>query len=128
MALDLTSKTNTEKAVMKMSAIASGFTETKLTDAKGRNIVIEHKGIGVLRNGKIVNSESTGAIWYRISVDGKYLNGDGWYGFVNPPIKVSDGTKTTIINEVTKEEMLIDNFKEDITAAAKSMILQVVGG
>ncbi len=93
-----------------------------------KKIRVERVEKGILSRGKFTRRKDGGAepVWYKVSVDGKYLNGDGWYGFVNPPIMVADGTKRTVEDELTKEKYEVDNFKEDVFAAAKSMISQAV--
>ena len=95
-------------------------------DNLGRNIEIEAVGKGVIVNGKIIKLKKgiVEPLWIKANVNGKYLNGDGWYGFINPPIMVPDGTKTTFIeNDI---EIQKDNFKEDLEESIKQMLLEVI--
>ncbi len=112
------------KVEMKKHFIKGVF---EFVDGK-KNIKIEQTGKGILRGGKIIPRIDGGAepVWFKVSVDGKYLNGDGWYGFVNPPIMVADGTKRIVEDELTKEKIEVDNFREDVWEATKSMIRQAV--
>ena len=95
----------------------------------GRTVVIEDIQFGIFDGRRFYQQEGkTPAVWFRISVDGEYLNGDGWYGFVNPPVMVPDGTKRFVVDEITQEGLWVDNFKDDPGAALKAMIARAVGG
>jgi hypothetical protein len=93
-----------------------------------KKIRIEQVEIGIMKKKGIFENAKIGAapIWFKISVDGKYLNGDGWYGFVNPPVMVPDGTQREVTDELTKEKTFVDNFVENVWEATKEMISQVV--
>jgi hypothetical protein len=132
--LDLmVNKTSEERTEIKTNAIydkVQSLSTTKqwsFKDPKGRTVKIEKSGIGELIGDTVVLSlKKTSPIWFKISVDGKYLNGDGWYGFVNPPIMIPDGTFST--TQKRDEKLTVSNFKEDILEATKQIILQVLEG
>ena len=124
----LIGKTFIDRANIKKDAIKAALDNIlalsnawEFEDNKKRKVVIEQVKTEILKG-------RANPIWFKISVNGKYLNGDGWYGFVNPPIMVASGTKSQIIDELSGEKFLVDNFQEDILMATKSIILQVVGG
>ena len=97
-----------------------------------RKVVIEQARLGVaLRDptGILVFKPRTdgGAnpVWFRVSVDGRYLNGDGWYGFVNPPVMVPDGTTEKV--EAPDGTMYeYPRFKEDPGAALQIALADVL--
>jgi hypothetical protein len=125
----LVGKSDSARATLKAEAIktvvdaAMGKTGTKwkFTLKDGRGVTVEAVRMGLLsidEPTKIVTfarrtDGGADPIWVKLSVDGKYLNGDGWYGFVNPPILVPDGPSA---------------FKEDLVAAAKTIFANAVGG
>ena len=130
-------KTSEERANLRASiclsavinnAQAKGYFSFK--DKKGRSIVIEQAGKGVMIPTGISPRSDKGAepVWFKVSVDGKYLNGDGWYGFVNPPMRVPDGTFREVYDEFAERTVLVPNTKEDVLEATKVIILQAVGG
>lgn len=97
----------------------------------GRRVVVERVGLGVLNahSDTVAPRKDGGAdpVWVRLTVDGQYPNGDGWYGFVNPPVKVPDGTTREATDESGKS-MTVANFKEDPEQAFKAMLAQALGG
>ena len=141
----LVGKTSTEKAQLKAAAIY-GVLNTAITAAvsknksytflllDGRVVKVEAVRLGVLgwTEGVITFTSRTdgGAnpIWVKVSVNGDYLNGDGWYGFQNPPIMVLDGTTTEVTNPISGQMFLRSNVKEDLVLAAKTMVAHAVGG
>lgn len=63
--------------------------------ADGRTAQIERCETGRIRKGKDSDTwsirprvDGADQLWLLISVGGRYLNGDGWYGFHNPPVRV----------------------------------------
>lgn len=133
---ELIGKNATERAAIKAgrihalvdAAIAAAAAKNKqytFTLRDGRKVTVEAVRLGILKRdstGVIVFEPRTdgGAdpVWFRVSLDGRYPNGDGWYGFVNPPILVPDGTFTDGR----------PNFKEDLIAAAQTILAQALGG
>lgn len=96
-------------------------------DAKGRHIVVEKIALGVLvddRNDIVrpAKDGETATMWYKVSVDGKYPNGDGWYGVTNPPTMIADGTKREVTDELTGKKLMVDNMILDPLAAARADI------
>lgn len=130
------------KAEAHIAAVAHAFVENpplilksekqgmlKFIDSKGRTLIVEDMSIGKLTPQGFIRSEKiANPVWFKVSVDGEYLNGDGWYGFVNPPIMVADGTYHEEYDELLGEYIKVQNFKEDIVSATKSIICQAVGG
>ncbi len=90
---------------------------------KGQDIKIETVGVGTLKKGKLIPGK--GPLWVQVSVGGKYVNGDGWYGFVNPPVMVPDGTTKEVQLEDGKK-IEVQNLKEDVREAAKLIIKEAV--
>lgn len=125
---------STERAILKAQAHEQLLSSLKTRERSfrlkdGRTVTIEQVGFGVFDGKSFTQPEGKiPAIWVHLNVDGKYLNGDGWYGFVNPPIMVPDGTKREVLDSITGETRLVDNFKEDLRAAAMAIIAQAVGG
>lgn len=108
-------------ALAAQSATKSAYTFQRKDGAK---IIIERVEYGVLdlkTNTVAPMKGKTSALWVRCSVDGTYPNGDGWYGFVNPPIQVADGTKRSVTDEFGIRSE-VDNFKTDVPAALKSIL------
>lgn len=131
----LVGKSNTEKATIKAQAIYNAIDNLKankktytFTDGKGRKLTIEDIRLGQLtaKGFRTLPELIAVPIWLKISADGKYLNGDGWYGFVNPPIMTSDGTTREEIDAITGEVIMVDNFKEDIVTVIKNILEQAV--
>ena len=131
----LENKSNTKKANIK-AQVYSDFIKDKKSkgikaytfkDVKNRVFYIETAEKGILKNGKIEKRTDGGSepIWFRVSVNGKYLNGDGWYGFVNPPLNVPDGTTRTI-KDSRNNDIELKNYKEDIEEALLQMLLSAV--
>lgn len=48
------------------------------------------------------------------------------FRFVNPPIRVPDGTTVTVPDPVTGEDRQVDGFKEDAVEAGRQMIRDAV--
>jgi len=95
----------------------------------GRKVEIEQVGYGALDTltGTVREIPGrTGSLWVRLRVDGKYTNGDGWYGFTNPPLKVPDGTKREEADPITGVRRQVDNFKTDVRAALLAMLERVL--
>lgn len=59
-------------------------------DVQGRYICILRAARGQLMRGGAFRTCDNAPIWFRVSVDGQ-IHGDGWYGFVNPPVAVVRG-------------------------------------
>jgi hypothetical protein len=95
----LVGKSPEEKAQLKVKALHNAYVKNPI---KIDGLVIEQEGIGLI-DGK------SDTLWFRISVNGKYLNGDGWYGFRNPPIMVRTDKKS--------KEDLMQSIKLMITGA-----------
>lgn len=75
------------------------------TDPQGRHISILQTGLGRLYKDGIFKQipDSDNPAWFRIMVDGIFLNSDGWYGFANPPIAI-------IVDGIIKFDMLAAFF------------------
>lgn len=101
----------------------------------GRTVTVEATRIGVMardeKTGLIVFRQRAdgGAhpVFFRINVDGKYLNDDGWYGFVNASTMVPDGTTSKVTDEFGETHDRC-NWKEDVGAALERHIADVLGG
>jgi len=127
----LIGKSATERAQLKAVAHYDSLSSLVAAAAKkrkrfsfvlkdGRTVEIEQVGLGRLdtKKGTITRRDDGGAdpLWVRLNVDGKYPNGDGWYGFVNPPVLAPDGPEQ------------LRTFREDIAAATLTIIAQALGG
>ena len=129
----LEGKTNNEKSNIKAQALLdkikclSKIKKYEFEDERNRKLIIEHAEKGILKNGLFTKRTDGGAepVWFRVSVNGKYLNGDGWYGFVNPPLNVPDGTTRTI-KDSRNNDIELKNYKEDIEEALLQMLLSAV--
>ncbi len=131
----LKGKSDTEQSNIKAQAIKQEM-DKHLTsknlfikDKKGRAVEIEQDAIGKLTSKGFERDSSVAEpVWFKIKVDGKYINGDGWYGFVNPPIMVPDGTEREEEDPFTKEKIKVPNLKEDLYETTMNMILRAIGG
>lgn len=97
-------------------------------DTQGRLINILQTGLGVLQ-GDICTPRTDGGVdpvWFKLTVDGVHLNGDGWYGYSNPPVMVQDGTYHDEADELTGSIMQIPNYKLDPLAAFFEFVEQAV--
>lgn len=68
---------------------------------------VKKLGVGKYEKGKIKPDKKNNAIWFYITVDGKEINGDGVYGYVDMPEKkqkLKDGV------DITKEEFNEEDF------------------
>lgn len=99
----------------------------------GRTVTVEATRIGVLTSdsavGIVFRQRTDGGahpVWFKISVDGEYLNGDGWYGFHNARLMVPDGTTSKVIDEFGTHDH--PNWKEDVGSALHRHIAEVLGG
>ena len=112
------------------SALLEGKGKWAFTLGDGRRVVVERVELGTLdaRSGIVTPRKDGGAdpIWVRLTVDGKRPNGDGWYGFVNPPACVPDGTTREETDPATGETLMVENTKEDIGAAFVQMLQDVL--
>lgn len=122
--------TATEKAQLIKNAFDALGTMLPLEwhDAQGRLICILQTGLGVLRGG-ICRPRTDGGVdpvWFKVTVDGAYLNGDGWYGYSNPPVMVADGTYHDEVDELTGQTIQVANYKTDPLAAFFEFIEQAV--
>lgn len=93
--------------------------------ADGKKVAVETVALGVLdlASGTVKPAEGkTSAVWIRMRVDGKYENGDGWYGFVNPPISMPDGGKDSVISAVTGERVEVETLKVDVPGVLKRLV------
>jgi hypothetical protein len=72
---------------------------------KIKGVTIENKHLGGMGadNGKDV-------LWLRLTYNGKYPNGDGWYGFANPPLNTR-GNKVTRAPKKALETMIKEAIK-----------------
>jgi len=126
-------KSTKEKSNIKAQALLdkikclSKIKKYEFEDERNRKLIIEHAEKGILKNGLFTKRTDGGAepVWFKVSVDGKYLNGDGWYGFINPPILVPDGTKR-IIKDMNNNDIETENFKEDLENVIKLLLIMVV--
>jgi hypothetical protein len=112
--------------------IPEGRLSFSLSD--GSNVTIEEYGIGELVEtpyGMSVErrqDSSSESLWVRINIDGSYPNGDGWYGFTNPPIRVPDGTSSDVIEPLSGTIMSVPVYKEDLLLSIKTIIAHALGG
>lgn len=75
-----------QKAAIQQQLQKRDFT-FELSD--GSKVHVEQVGFGVLdprTNAVVPTPGKTSALWVRVRVNGEYPNGDGWYGFANPPV------------------------------------------
>lgn len=122
----LIDKNKTERADIKATAlydlisplVASeklAHKDYSFTLVDGRKVTIEEIGLGILdlTIDTVTKRTDGGAnpIWFKINVDGVYLNKDGWYGYANPPILVPDE----------------NGIKEDLLLAIKTIIADSLG-
>jgi hypothetical protein len=95
------------------------------SDSQGRRILIERVEMGE-HCGTYIRQCNNSVVWFKLSVGGTYLNGDGWYGYPNPPIMVEDGTYHDEVDELTGQTVQVPNFKVDPLAAFFGFIEQAV--
>jgi hypothetical protein len=72
---------------------------------KIKGVKIEQHNVGGMGtdNGKDV-------LWIRLTYNGAYPNGDGWYGFANPPLNIR-GDKVTRAPKKALETMIKEAIK-----------------
>ena len=106
---NLKGKTAIERANIKATTIKETLAKKakSFTDKKGRSVSIEKITTGHYRKGAVVDDATSGTLWVKILVDGKKLNNDGWYGFVNPPVAVVENGKVIIDPEKASLQMLL---------------------
>jgi len=129
----LAGKTEKERGSIKANEIKNKFVEIttgkkepySFKSSSGRKIEVLLCDVGMVKKNKMIKDITSDIIWMRIKTDGKYDNGDGWYGFKNPPVLVPDGTKKEVIMPDGKKEYL-DNFAENLEEALRQMIMGVI--
>jgi hypothetical protein len=116
---DLIDKNPESKDGIKLTAFSELVLPFKFETKGGKVVVVD----------SIKVNEKIGALELFVLVDDKPWSGDGIMQFINPPILVPDGTKSTITNEIDGEkyELEVDNFKEDLDEALKQIVEQTIG-
>ncbi len=108
------------------AALAAQKTSYTFERKDGSKLTVEQTGYGVLdlaKNRVVPATEGkTPSVWVRMRIDGEYENGDGWYGFTNPPIQVPDGTYKEDTDSKTGEKAQVANFKVDIPASMRRLL------
>ena len=117
-----------ERQLAKAQVLADVVSEVAPKDEfvrrDGKKVVIEQVACGMLdlkTNTVKPSKDKTDALWVRMSVDGKYENGDGWYGWVNPPVDVL-GKKMTEIELSDGRKIKVPEPEYNPTAALREIL------
>lgn len=116
----LIEETPESKDSIKLAAFSELVVPFDFTTPKGKKVQIFYLKV----------NESIGALEVRVKVDGIWFSGDGVLQYINPPILVPDGTKSTVTTTIDGETYVreVDNFVEDLDKALELMVTETVGG
>jgi hypothetical protein len=115
----LQGKSASERALIKAQALADAAPGNK-------RVQFTQDGITYVVTGWYVDADGAFCVTVTASDANGPIPTDNLYRFINPPIKVPDGTTRTEIGRDGQQRQL-RNFTEDLLGAAKQIIIDAVG-